>query len=167
MSQHFIRMDQTPPPPPSSFTRRQLGWIEDTQVVTVRPGETREVTLAPLESGGAPLVVRVPLGPGRYLLIENRQLTGLAAVLPSSGLLILEVNENREEGTDIARVINSNPSGPTLARAPFLPGAGERRAHVSARDGVAVVPLAVETGGRLRLVVTTPDRAASYGAGAN
>lgn len=167
MSQHFIRMDQTPPPPPSSFTRRQLGWIEDAQVVTVRPGETREVMLAPLESGGEPLVVRVPLGPSRYLLIENRQLTGLAAVLPSSGLLILEVNEDREEGTDIVRVIDSNPSVPKLARAPFLPGAGERRAHVSERDGVAVVPLAIEKSGRLRLVVTTPDRAASYGAGGN
>ena len=65
------------------------------------------------------------------------------------------------------RVIDSNPSVSKLARAPFLPGAGERRAHVSAPDRVAVVPLAVEKGGRLRLVVTTPDRAESYGAGGN
>jgi M6 family metalloprotease-like protein len=163
MSHHFIRMDETPPPPPSSFIRRQLGWIDDAQVVTVRPGETREVTLAPLESGGSPLVVRIPLGPARYLLVENRQPTGLGAVLPSSGMLVLEVNEDREEGTDIVRAIDANPGVPKLARAPFQPGSGERRAHVSAADGVAVAPLAIERGGRLRLVVTTPDRAPAAG----
>jgi M6 family metalloprotease-like protein len=159
MSHHFIRMDETPPPPPSSFTRRQLGWIEDAQVVTVRPGETREVGLAPLESGGSPLVVRIPLGPARYLLVENRQPGGLGAVLPSSGMLVLEVNEDREEGTDIVRAIDANPGVPGLARAPFQPGGGERRLYVSAADGVAVAPLAIERDGRLRLLVTTPDRA--------
>ena len=165
MSHHFIRMDDTPPPPPSSFIRRQLGWIDDAQVVTVRPGETREVTLAPLESGGSPLVVRIPLAPARYLLVENRQPTGLGAVLPSSGMLVLEVNEDREEGTDIVRAIDANPGVPKLARAPFQPGSGERHAHVSAADGVAVVPLAIERSGRLRLVVATPDRAPTAGPG--
>jgi len=163
MSHHFIRMDETPPPPPSSFIRRQLGWIDDAQVVTVRPGETREVTLAPLESGQSPLVVRIPLGTARYLLVENRQPSGLGAVLPSSGMLVLEVNEDREEGTDIVRTIDANPSVPKLAHAPFQPGSGERRAHVSASDGVAVAPLALERDGRLRLVVTTPDRASATG----
>ena len=165
MSHHFIRMDETPPPPPSSFIRRQLGWIDDAQVVTVRPGETREVTLAHLESGGSPLVVRIPLGPARYLLVENRQPTGLGAVLPSSGMLVLEVNEDREEGTGIVRAIDANPGVPKLARAPFQPGGGERRAHVSDADGVAVVPLVIERDGHLRLVVTTPDRAPAAGPG--
>ncbi len=136
-------MDETPPPPPSSFIRRQLGWIDDAQVVTVRPGETRSVAL----------------GPGRYLLVENRQPAGLGAVLPSSGMLVLDVNEDRQEGTDIVRTMDANPAVPKLVRAPFRPDGGERRAYVSAADGVAVVPLAIDRNGYLRLAVTTPDRA--------
>jgi hypothetical protein len=37
-------------------------------------------------------------------------------------MLVLEVNEDREEGTDIVRVIDANPSVPKMARAPFQPG---------------------------------------------
>lgn len=163
MSRHFIEL-QLPPPPPSSFTRLQLGWIDPSQAVTVRPGETRAVTLESLESGRSPLVVKVPLGPRRYLLLENRQKTGLAEVLPSAGLLVLEVNEEREEGSDIARVANANPSVPDLARAPFVLGRGERRAYVNEAAGVAVVPLGLEPDGRLRILVTTPDEARRSGA---
>jgi M6 family metalloprotease-like protein len=158
MSQHFIELS-SPPPPPSSFTRLQLGWIDASQVVTVHPGERREVVLEPLESGRAPLVIRVPRGPGRYLLLENRRQTGLGAVLPASGLLVLEVDEGRQEGSDIVRVADANPSVPGLRRAPYMPNEGERRAYVDALSGVAAMPLGLEPGGRLRVLITTPDEA--------
>ncbi|OGL05576.1 MAG: hypothetical protein A3I03_13275, partial [Candidatus Rokubacteria bacterium RIFCSPLOWO2_02_FULL_68_19] len=100
MSQHFIARDR-PPPPPSSFTRLQLGWIEPSQVVTVRPGETREVTLGPLALGKGLLVVRIPIDAHHFLLVENRQPVGGDAVLPSAGLLVLEVDTAKEEGAGI------------------------------------------------------------------
>lgn len=157
MSQHFIERDR-PPPPPSSFTRLQLGWIEPSQTVTVRPGETREVTLKPLALGKGLLVVRVPIDAHRSLLVENRQRVGGDAVLPSAGLLVLEIDTSREEGAGIVRVADANPGVTGLKAAPFVPRAGERPSYRNASAGVAVAPLAVEPGGALRLVVTTPER---------
>ena len=161
MSQHFIEFPE-PPPLPSTFTRLQLGWIDSDQVVTVRPGETRELVLQPLALGKGPLGVRVPLDSNRYLLLENRQAVGGDTVLPSAGLLVLEVDTTREEGRGIVRAVNANPGIPYLYGAPFVPGAGERRYHRDPVVGVAVAPLAIEPGGALRLIVTTPERIADY-----
>jgi M6 family metalloprotease-like protein len=157
MSQHFIERRQ-PPPPPSSFTRLQLGWIEPGQVASVRPGETREVALKPLAQGKGLLVVRVPIDAHRSLLVENRQRVGGDAGLPSAGLLVLQIDTAREEGAGIVVVADANPGVAGLQAAPFVPGAGERRSYQSKRDGVAVAPLALESDGTLRLVVTTPER---------
>jgi M6 family metalloprotease-like protein len=156
MSQHFVER-QLPPPPPSSFTRLQLGWIQPDQVVTVQPGQTQTVVLESLESGGKPLVVKVPLGPRRYLLLENRQKTGLGAVLPATGLVILEVDERRGEGAGIVRVANAKPDVHGFVQAPFVPG-GEPRAYINKAAGVAVVAVGVEEGDRLQILVTTPER---------
>jgi len=161
MSQHFIEFPE-PPPLPSTFTRLQLGWIDSDQVVTVRPGETRELVLQPLALGKGQLSVRVPLDSNRYLLLENRQAVGGDTVLPSAGLLVLEVDTTREEGRGIVRAVNANPGIPHLYGAPFVPGAGERRYHRDPVVGVAVAPLAIEPGGALRLIVTTPERIADY-----
>ncbi|MBI4189245.1 MAG: hypothetical protein HY525_01755 [Betaproteobacteria bacterium] len=157
MSQHFIGRT-LPPPAPSSFTRLQLGWISADQVIAVKPGETRELTLKPLASGSAPLVARIGLDARRYLLLENRQRMGMDAVLPTAGLVVLEVDTSRDEGTAIVRAANANPGVPRLYGAPLVPGAGERRVYRHAGMGVAIAPLAVEPDGTLRLVVTTPER---------
>lgn len=161
MSQHFIDFPK-PPPLPSTFTRLQLGWIDPDQVVTVRPGETQELVLRPLASGKGKLVVRLPLDSNRYLLLENRQRVGGDTVLPSMGLVVLEVDTAREEGGGIVRVINANPSVPNLYGAPFVPGVGERRYYTDQVVGVAVAPLALEPGRALRLIVSTPERIADY-----
>ena len=161
MSQHFIEFPKAPPAP-STFTRLQLGWIDPDQVVTVRPGETRELVLQPLALGKGQLVVRVPLDSNRYLLLENRQAVGGDTALPSVGLLVLEVDTAREEGHGIVRAVNANPGIPYLYAAPFVPGAGERRFHRDPLIGVAVAPLAIEPGGAVRLIVTTPERVADY-----
>ncbi len=165
MSQHFIEVRQAPPPP-SSFTRLQLGWIDTSQGVAVRPGETWEVTLQPLALGKGALVVRVPAGEHRYLLLENRQRVGGDAVLPAAGLLVLEIDTTREEGAGIVRVADANPATPHLNGAPFVPGAGERRSYVSRAGGVAIAPLAMEAGGALRLIVTTPEKIGQWLTGA-
>lgn len=161
MSQHFIEFPK-PPPLPSTFTRLQLGWIDADQVVTVRPGETRELVLQPLALGKGILAARVPLDSKRYVLLESRQAVGGDSVLPSAGLLVLEVDTTREEGGGIVRAIDANPSVPYLYGAPFVPGAGERRYYVDKLVGVAVAPLAVGPSGGLRLIVTTPERITDY-----
>ncbi len=161
MSQHFIQ-PMKPPPPPSSFTRLQLGWIEPAQVVTVNPGETREVRLQPLASGRGLLVVRVPIDAHRYLLIENRQPVGGDAVLPGAGLLVLEVDTTREEGAGIVRAADANPAVPRMQAAPFVPAGGQLRYYRNADVGVATAPLAVEPDRTLRLVVTTPKRITDF-----
>jgi M6 family metalloprotease-like protein len=156
MSQHFVD-PKGPPPPPSSFTRLQLGWIEPGQVVDIAAGETRRLTLRPLASGKGVLVARLRLGEHRDLLVENRQPVGGDKVLPASGMVVLEVNRRGAEGRDIVKVADANPATPTLDDAPFRPESGERRAYVNQAAGVAVAPLALGRDGALEVLVTTPQ----------
>lgn len=158
MSQHFIERTQ-PPPAPSSFTRLRLGWIAPEQVVKLAPGTTREVVLAPLASGKGSLVVQVPLAEDRYLLIENRQRDGGDAMQRAAGMLVLEVDASRAEGTAIVRAADANPGTPRLYAAPFVPGQGERPYYENAAAGIAAVPLELGADGAIRVLVTTPDRA--------
>lgn len=161
MSQHFIDRAQAPPPP-SSFTRRQLGWIGDDQIAVVPAGETREATLQPLARGRGTLAVRIPMGARRYLLLENRQPVEEDRVLPAHGLVVLEVDEALEEGSALVRAANANPSRRDLYAAPFVPGTGERRYYVSPDKAVAVAPLKLEPGGGMRVVVTVPARIGEF-----
>jgi M6 family metalloprotease-like protein len=158
MSEHFIDRSR-PPPPPSSFTRLQLGWIAPKQVAEIAPGTIREVALAPLATGRGILAVRIPLSQTRYVLVENRQPVGDDVVLPASGMLVLEVDTTRGEGAGIVRAADANPGVPRLRAAPFRPGAGERRAYVNSPAGIAVMPLRLAGDGTLTVRVTTPDRA--------
>ena len=158
MSQHFIER-KLPPPAPSSFTRLRLCWIAPEQIVTVAPGETREVVLASLATGIGTRAVRVPIGGERYLLVENRQKTGGDAVLPASGMLVLEVDPTRAEGAAIVRTADANPGIAKLYGAPFRPGSGERRYYENTAAGVAIVPLESQADGSMRVLVTTPERA--------
>lgn len=155
MSQHFIDRQQ-PPPAPSSFTRLRLGWIAPEQIVTVNPGETRELVLSPLASGKGVLVVRVPGANGRYLLIENRQKIGGDAVQRSTGMLVLEVDPSRAEGTAIVRTVDANPGVANLYAAPFRPGTGERRHYENTSLGVTVTPLETAADLSLRIMITPP-----------
>lgn len=158
MSQHFIERTQAPPAP-SSFTRLRLGWIAPEQVVEVPAGETREIVLSPLAPGKGTLAVRVPIAADRYLLVENRQRVGIDAVQRSAGILVLEVDASRAEGTAIVRAADANPGVARLYAAPFLPGAGERRYYENEAAGLAVIPLELRADGAMRVLITTPQRA--------
>lgn len=94
----------------------------------------------------------------QYLLVENRQKVGGDAVLPAAGMLVLEVDPTRPEGTAIVRTVDASPAVPKLYGAPFRPGAGERRYYENAASGVAIVPLEVGSDGSMRILVTTPER---------
>ena len=81
----------------------------------------------------------------------------------AEGMLVLEVDPSRAEGTAIVRVADANPATPRLYAAPFLPGGGERRHYVNDAAGIAVVPVETTPDGTMRVRVTTPGRAARPG----
>lgn len=133
MSQHFTKRDQ-PPPGMSSFTRLRMGWIGDEQVVKVSPGESRAVTLQPLGTGRGILVIRVPGRGGTYYLIENQQELPGGPELPVAGLLVLHVDESREDGDGIVRVVDANPKVPHFGAATYGVGLGQTPSVNLSRD---------------------------------
>ncbi|MBC8339554.1 MAG: hypothetical protein H8E39_12775 [Alphaproteobacteria bacterium] len=155
MSQHFLER-KIPPPAPSSFTRLQLGWIAPDQVVDMAPGETRRVTLQPLDPGKGILAVRVRINWQRFVLIENRQPVGRDKVMPASGMVVLRIDRDGAEGRDIVQAADANPSTATLYDAPYRPDVGERRAYVDEMAGIAAKPLALHPDRSLEVLVTTP-----------
>jgi len=62
---------------------------------------------------------------GTYYLLENRQKLP-ATLLPSEGLLILHVDESREDGDGIVRVIDANPQVPDFGAATFGVSPGQK-----------------------------------------
>jgi len=171
MSQHFLKKTKQAEnsderrqasPGITSFTRMQLGWFRPGQVVTVQPGETKEVTLEPLLGGEKELTVMIPVGKRRYILVENRQKVSFDSMLPSSGLLVLRVDRTREEGDGTVTVINANPSLPHFSGAPFMPGQGELLFFEDKALNIAIAPLAITETGAIRIVVTTPSRVKEF-----
>jgi len=155
MSQHFVRPGE-PPPGLSSFTKIRLGWIGSERARLVKPGETSLVFLSPLAQGGATLVVKVPIAGGRYYLIENRQPVGYDRVLPDSGILVLRVDPEADEGYGTVELVNADPKAPQFSRAPFKLDERERSRFVDARNGVAVIPLWKENA-EVGVLITTPN----------
>lgn len=157
MSAHFVDR-KGPPPGLSSFTKIRLGWISSEQVVRVAPGETQKVTLGPLAEKGDILAVKIPLEGGRYYLVENRQPIHYDKVLPDSGMLVIKVDPNAEEGSGTARIMDADPSRPYLRHATYRPDLKARRAFIDKTHGVAIVALGYE-GKRLSILITTPEKA--------
>lgn len=161
MSQHFAAQGQ-PPPGISSFTKIRLGWIGKGQVQIVRPGETAYAFLAPLSKGGERLVVKIPLSDGTYYLIENRQPIGFDKVLPDSGILILKVSPDADEGYGTVQVKSAGGPG-DFAHATYKLQADKRNIFVDKassgrfrRDNLAIVPLWQE-GDAVGVLVTTAE----------
>jgi hypothetical protein len=155
MSQHFINYF-LPPPGISSFTKIRLGWISRHQVNFVMPGQTRFVSLSPLSKNGDILAIKVPLSSGHYYLIENRQPVGFDEVLPDSGILILKVNPEAQEGSGTVRVINANSDYPYFSQAAFRLDRRESNIFVDKKHNVSVIPLWSE-GENQNVLVTTPE----------
>ncbi|MBW0004471.1 MAG: hypothetical protein JO216_13380 [Hyphomicrobiales bacterium] len=107
----------------TSWTKLRLGWLDQTKVRTVNPGETADITLGALEDGSSPtLAIRLPVGPTAYYLVENRQKIGQDANLPAAGVLIMRADDEIPEsrfGRAPVRLVNANPSAPHLDGAAF------------------------------------------------
>lgn len=156
MSAHYVQ-PKSPPPGISSFTRIRLGWIAAAQIKLVRPGETEHVSLSPLEKDGKTLVIKIPLEEGRYYLLENRQPIGYDRILPDSGLLILKVNPDAEEGSGTVTVMNANPAAPNFSEATFKFGKKGRNIFLDSDNDIAVIPLQTKEN-TLEVLVTSLEK---------
>lgn len=133
MSRHFIKRGE-PPPGMSSFTRLRMGWIGDDQVVEIKPGESRVVTMGGLGGGKGTLAIRIPGRMGTYYLLENRQKLPGDPMLPANGLLVLHVDESQEDGDGIIRVVDANPKVPNFENAVFGTSPGQTPSVSLPRD---------------------------------
>lgn len=156
MSRHFVEWEQ-PPPGMSSFTRLRMGWIGSDQVAEVPPGESQVVTLSPLGDGRGRLVIKVPGRSGTHYLLENRQTLTSDPVLPASGLVILHVDESREDGDGIVRAVDANPQVADFRAAAFGDSPGQTPSARLPRD--TAVEVLWQHGADLTVMVTTPSRA--------
>ncbi len=126
MSRHFVGQRQ-PTPGMSSFTRLRMGWMTDDQVVDVAHRETRTIGLAPLAAGRGTLAARIRDSARTYYLLEYRRPMPGDPVPPATGLLVLRVDESREDGDGIVRVVDANPGVPDFGAATFGLGPGQPR----------------------------------------
>jgi M6 family metalloprotease-like protein len=139
MSRHLIKYQQ-PPPGMSSFTRMRMGWIGHDQMVEVQQGENRAVTLKPLGLGYGTLMIKIPGRGDTYYLLENRQKVRSDWMVPTTGLLILKVDELREDGDGIVRVVDADPKIPDFGEATFGTNPGQT-STVILSDGIALAVL--------------------------
>ena len=156
MSSHFVE-PRKPPPGISSFTKIRLGWISPNQVLLVKPGETRRTFLSPLSENGKILAIKIPLQSGHYYLVENRQPLGFDRILPDSGILILKVNPDVEEGSGTVKVMDADPNATNFSHATFRADRKNRNVFIDRKNDLAVLPLGPK-GGDQGVLVTTPDR---------
>jgi len=107
------------PSHPSAWSKIKLGWI--TQIYRVPDGARAGTVLAPQEVlTNKYQAIVLPVGEDRYYLVEARDLIGYDRALPSAGVLITYVDEQRING--IVRVVNSKPTLRGLNDAPLQVG---------------------------------------------
>lgn len=156
MSCHFYRRE-IPPPGVTAWTRLRLGWLPESKVRTVRPGQTEELLLGPLADPAAGiLAVRIPLSATTSYLIENRQPLGFDRHLPGSGVLVMRTDDSVGEcrhGRSPVRLVDADPSAPRLTGAAF--DAGARNTFTDRGNNVKIQVLE-QVGGAFRLRISPP-----------
>jgi hypothetical protein len=155
MSQHFVERGK-PPQGLSSFTKIRLGWIKKRQVQFVKAGETSFTLLSPLSKGGDHLVVKVLADKWSHYLVENRQPIGFDKMLPDSGILILEVHPDAEDGTGGVKVKSAIRS-PGFDQATYKLEVNNKNVFVDKQNNISIIPLWKERED-VGVLVTTPDR---------
>ena len=124
----------------SMWTKLRLGWVDESKVRTVLPGETVELTLdAASEPKASLLAVRIPLTPTTYYLIENRQKTGYDKNVPAAGILVLSADDSAPEprcGRAPVRLVDANPAVPNLDGAAY--DIGKTANFADAENGIDI-----------------------------
>lgn len=125
MSCHFYQRN-LPPPGNCSWTKLRLNWIAPSKIKVVKPGQTAEVVLGPLEQGASQvLAVKIPITESTYYLIENRQPIGFDKNLPGTEVLIMLADDRIAEcrhGKAPVKLLPADPSVPHLEGAAYDTG---------------------------------------------
>lgn len=153
MSCHYYKRE-LPPPGICSWTRMRLGWLDESRVRTLDPGEETEVILGPLGDGSSEvLAIKIPVSKTSYYLVENRQPTGFDKNLPGHGILIMCADDTVPEcrhGMAPVRLVDANPSVQLLQGACFEVGGKDTFRD---KKNKFEIQLREKTGGRYRVLV--------------
>jgi len=101
-------------------------------------------------------VIRIPLSPTTYYLIENRQGIGLDENLPDSGVLILYADDTVAEclrGQAPVKIVDADPSVPQLEGAAFDIGEGKRNTFTDEEHNITI-KLRGKTGYSYEILIT-------------
>jgi len=81
-----------------SWSKIRLGWVTPVEI----DGSDSPLTIPQIEETSSPVCYRISceMGDGEYLLIENRQKRSYDAKLPSAGLLIWHIDDNKSDNDD-------------------------------------------------------------------
>jgi M6 family metalloprotease-like protein len=107
----------------TAWSKIKLGWLTSSRVLVVEPGGRAEAWIDPLEAlSNGYQALKVPLGPTSYYMVEVRAKLGFDSALPGEGVLVTLCDDSLSEG--VVRVVDANPSTPSLGDAAFNLGPG-------------------------------------------
>lgn len=160
LSSHLPADYKMPPAGLSSWTKMRLGWIEPAKIALVKPGQTATVKLDPLsDQSAATLVIKIPLTPTTFYLVENRQKIDSDANCPEAGVLVLYCDDAIYEchnGRAPVKIRDADPGIPNLNGAAF--NTGKNNKYVDAANKMAII-LQEKAGQSYQVLITTPDKA--------
>jgi len=112
------------PAHPSAWVKLQLKWMPRNKVVEVKDGTESIFKISPHEKLSSTNIhaIKIPLTNKTYYLIEARAKIGFDKYLPDEGVLIFYVDESKDDGGGIIKVVDAHPETSTLNDAAFKPG---------------------------------------------
>jgi len=87
------------------YSKWRLGWLDDSQTITVREGEEGEFTLTPVETAEGTKLIVMPIDEYNGYVLEYRAPVGLDEKLPADGLLLYRINGKVGNGRGCITVI--------------------------------------------------------------
>jgi M6 family metalloprotease-like protein len=159
LSSHTPYDRTLPPTGLSAWTRLRLGWIDADKIALVNPREGKTVRLDPLVAAeSSTLVIKIPVSPTTFYLVENRQKIASDQNLPSWGALITYADDTVMEcrnGKAPVRIMDANPSVPYFNDAAFE--IGKKDTFIDKKNGIAI-KLLKKVDYSYDVLVTTPDK---------
>lgn len=107
--------DESSPVGLEAWSRIKLGWLSPITIPLTEDGFVP--TLNQLEDASGPRALKLSTSDNSYYLIENRARTGVDTYLPASGVLITRIDESKEGGEGIVKVIACNAKATSIEHA--------------------------------------------------
>ena len=99
--------DGTDPIGLESWSRIKLGWLSTLSIPLAPGGFVQQLNQLGDTSG--PRALKLPVARGRYYLFEARAKVGVDKYLPDSGVLITLIDESKDSGEGIVKVVDCHP----------------------------------------------------------